>query len=192
MRRVFCDEKLLKSTIHKKIEKADWLRHVCDKMIEVSNLLLNTTAEEWFAVHPVTKKAYATAARRIGGKIGALYTSWLLTEEKKYLEKAIDIFDKAINRDFDFYHSLNQHLSVGDATLSLSLSYNFLYDYLKEGQRKQCEKTLRSLADWLHTENCAWGLPQSTVTSCNHNSVHYGALGLCGLLLEEEEWLKHH
>ena len=29
------------------------------------------------------------------------------------------------------------------------------------------------------------------VTSCNHNSVHYGALGLCGLLLEEEEWLKH-
>ena len=191
MRRVFCNEEQLAAMIHHKIKKADWLKPVYNRMLDISNLLLETTAKEWFAVHPVSGKGFATTARRIGGKIGALYTSWLLTKEKRYLEKAIDILDESINRDLEFYHSLNQHLAVGDAALSLSLSYNFLYNYLNEKQKKQCEKTLRSLANWLHTENCAWGLPQSTVTSCNHNSVHYGALGLCGLLLEEEEWLIH-
>lgn len=191
MKRVFCNEEQLATMIHHKIKKADWLKPVYNRMLEISNILLETTAEEWFAVHPVSGKVFATTARRIGGKIGALYTSWLLTEEKKYLEKAIDILDEAINRDLDFYHSLNQHLAVGDAVLSLSLSYNFLYDYLNEEQKQRCEKTLRSLANWLHTENCAWGLPQSQVTSCNHNSIHYGALGLCGLLLEEEKWLAH-
>lgn len=191
MRRVFCDEEQLTAMMHNKTEKLDWLKPVYNRMIEVSNILLDTSAKEWFAVNPVTKAAYGTTARRIGGKIGALYTSWLLTEEKKYLTKAISIFDEAIHRDFDYYHSINQHLSVGDAVLAISLSYNFLYDHLKEEQKKQSEKTLRSLAYWLHTDNCTWGLPQSTVTSCNHNCVHYGALGLCGLLLEEEEWLVH-
>lgn len=191
MRRVFCDERQLTAKIHKKIEKAEWLKPVFNKMIEISELLLDSTVEEWFAVNPSTKRIAATTARKIGGKIGALYTAWLLTQKKEYLEKAIDIFDESIHKDFEFYHSLNKHLSVGDAVLALTMSYNFLYDYLVEEQKKQCEKILRSMADWLHTYNCPWGLPQSTVTSCNHNSIHYGALGLCGLLLEEEEWLAH-
>lgn len=191
MRRVFCDEDQLMTIMQRKIEKADWLKSVYSRMLEVSNMLLDTNEKEWFAVNPVTQKAYATTARRIGGKIGALYTSWLLTREKKYLTKAIDIFDVALHRDFAYYHSLNNHLSVGDATLTLSLSYNFLYNHLQKEQKEQSEKLLRNMADWLHTDNCPWGLPQSTVTSCNHNSIHYGALGLCGLLLEEEEWVQH-
>lgn len=191
MRRVFYNEETLTDMMRSKIEKLDWLKPVYDRMIEVCEILLDTSSKEWFAVNPVTKAAYGTTARRIGGKIGALYTSWLLTKEKKYLKKAIDIFDEAIGRDFNYYHGINQHLSVGDAVLAISLSYNFLYDHLQEEQKKQCEITLRSLANWLHTDNCTWGLPQSTVTSCNHNCIHYGALGLCGLLLEEDEWAEH-
>ena len=191
MRRVFCDEEVLIKMIRTKVEQAEWLKPVYERMLEVCDLLLETTEKEWFPINQTTKVPYGTTARRIGGKIGALYTAWLMTSYRPYLNKAIDIFREAIQKDLEYYHRINQHLSVGDAVLELSLSYNFLYDYLQEDQKIQCERLLRSMSDWLHTDNCTWGLPEKAVTSCNHNSVHYGALGLCGLLLEEDEWLEH-
>lgn len=183
MRRVFNQEEALKIMMQRKIEKADWLKNVQKRMMEICDYILESS-EDWL------DKKDGTTARKIGGKAGALYTAFLQTGEERYLKKALEIYQEAISRDFTYYYGINNHLSVGDAVLALTMCYNFLYDYLDEKQKERSEEMLTILADWLYTTDSTWGLPQKSVTSCNHNCVHYGALGLCGLILENELWLE--
>lgn len=185
MRRVWNqDESQLASQMKRKLDKLDWLKPVYDKMVAICNEMLQMP-ENWL------DECLGTTARKIGGKIGALYTTWLLTQNPRYLEQAVRILDQAVAKDADYYYGLNGHLSMGDAVLAISMSYNFLAEHLTEKQRADCEARLGQLADWLHKTDCTWGLEQPGVTSCNHNCVHYGALGLCGLILEKDEWLEH-
>lgn len=186
MKRVFYypEDKLLEE-ITTKIQKQQWLQDVSNKMVEISTYILETK-EDWL------DERKGTTARKIGSKIGTLYTMWILTREEKYIKKACDIFDQAIARDFNYYYKeLNYHLSVGDAVLAITMSYSLIYDYLVEEQKRKAEELLNILAGWLHETDSTWGLPQKGVTSCNHNSVHYGALALCGIVLENDEWLEH-
>lgn len=184
MRRVFnLQEQELSQKIAHKIERLDWLRAASAKMYQIADLILDTPSD-WLDENK------GTTARKIGGKIGTLYTVWLLNGDERYLNKAKQIFDQALEKEFDYYYKLNYHLSVGDAVLAITMSFNLLYDHLSDEQREKAVVRLNELADWLYTTDSTWGLPQKSVTSCNHNCVHYGALGLCGLLLENEIWLK--
>ncbi len=184
MRKIFARENLC-DEIREKTATLVWLQEAYDKMLEVSDDLL-AVPDNTYLQNPL-----GYTARTIGGKVGALYTTWVATSEERYLSKAIKMFMEAVEAGFDFYFKMNHHLAIGDAALAISVSYSLLYDQLNENQRLSAEKIITELAHWLHTEDSTWGLPSKSVTSCNHNCVHYGALGICGMILENEEWLSH-
>lgn len=185
MKRVFVfGEAELAQQIRQKIMQQEWLQNAANKMYQVGECILQTP-ENWL------DEKKGTTARKIGGKIGALYTIWLLNGNNVYLEKAKAIFDQALARDLNYYYKeLNHHLSVGDAVLSITVSFSLLYEHLDGEQREKAVVRLNELANWLYETDSTWGLPQESVTSCNHNCIHYGALGLCGLVLENEAWLR--
>lgn len=184
MRHLFIRENTVEK-LKNKIKESSWLGEINRAMIQYSRELLGTPKE-------YLEEKKGTTARTMGGKIGTLYTAWLLTEEKNYLQKAKEMFLTASKeKDFAFYYGLNGHLAVGDAALSLAVCYDFLYEYLSEEERNHAEQLLIDLADWLHTCNSTWGLPHYGVSSCNHNSVHYAGMGMCGMLFDRQEWIDH-
>lgn len=168
-----------------KIEKAPWLQKSYRAMVEYSNDLLDT--QDDYLDGPYN----GCEARMMGGIIGTLYTAWMITGNAIYLKKAIHLYTIAVSKDFALYYRINNHLSVGDAALSAAACYDLLEDHLPDGTKKHARALMRELASWLHTCNSTWGLPHKGVSSCNHNSVHYAGMGMCGLVLDEQEWIEH-
>lgn len=184
MRQLYLNENSVQE-IQKKIDAQPWLKKAYEEMIRYCDEELLNLPDDYL------EERHGASARKIGAKSAALYTAYLLTGKESYLTKAIRVYEVALDYDLDFYYSLNKHLSMGDATLCMAITYDFLYDHLDEVQREKAEKLTWELANWLHTDDCAWGLPHSMVSSCNHNCVHYGALGVAGMVFDNEEWLAH-
>lgn len=172
--------------LRKKIEKAEWLRKVYKAMLAHADALLELEETEY-----LRKVDSGCDARIMGGQISTLYTAGLVSGNDAYTQKARRLFCIAIQKDFAFYHSINNHLSIGDAALSLAACYDLLSNLLSEEERQQAQVLMTSLAEWLHDCNSTWGLPYIGVSSCNHNSVHYTGMGLCGMVLGREDLVQH-
>lgn len=164
--------------------------------------VLKSHADEYMSVgtnpYAFSSKVHSNqwAGRVLNQHVSTLTMVGLLTDEKKYIDKAVEIAvaaaAQATAKEFATY---NDHLSVGDGGHAFAMAYDWLYAYLTDEQRVLLRSKVEEFGAWLYD----FSLPQKarrdpmnpTDLSCNHNPVVNGALGLCGLVLgDKPEWVE--
>lgn len=82
------------------------------------------------------------------------------------------------------------HLQTGDVSQGLAYGYDFFGHLLTKEENAETRDYLEKLGHFLIHQDTTWGKPAPGVTSCNHNAVHYGGMGLLALVLDDhQDWL---
>lgn len=174
-----------KEEIKQKINDVKWIEDVYTHMLTLCEPLMEAKRPYRIGVEGFS----ACLGRTYGAEITMLTTAGMV-EGDAYTLKAKDMFLYIVEKhDVDYYHSLHGHLSVADIAFSLSICYDLLMDELNDEEKTLVLDRIRELGTYLYECNTTWRMPHKGVTACNHNAVHHGALGLCAILLENEEWL---
>ena len=131
-----------------------------------------------------------TVGRALEKKTGVLAFTGYLTGDERYLKKAVDMIVAAAGQsDPDEHDVWLTHLQVADGARGYAVAYDWLYPYMNDQQRKMIREEIYKFGKVLYECGTCWGLPDPGVSSCNHNAVHFGALGLCALVLgDQPEW----
>lgn len=164
--------------------------------IPEANALLLSRADEYMEVptdpYPYTgnHNGRGTVGRALEKKTGILAFAGYLTGDEKYFRKAVDmVVSAALQSDPTDEKVWVTHLQVGDGARGYAVAYDWLYPHMDDGQRKILREEIRKFGELLYGCNTCWGKPASGVSSCNHNAVHFGALGLCALVLgDQPQW----
>jgi hypothetical protein len=170
-------------------EADTWLRDYYGALIRRANRLLATETSPYRAYGAGNGRG--TTGRAAQQRIGALALAGYLAGEDRYFQKSRDIL-LAIVRQFTPYDRdvWGTHLQYSDATQALAIGYDLLHPFLTPAERAEVREEIRQYGHLLHTDDTVWGAPSIGVTSCNHNAVHFGALGLAALALgDEPAWL---
>ena len=170
-----------------KIKESEWIRNIFNKSIELCKPIM----EEIRPYELIAPNVVGSAARAYGAKITMLITTGMVLEEDEYINKAKDmLLFVCEDKNVEYYNGLNGHLAVADAGFTYAVCYDLLEDKLNEQEKEVVKSAMNVLATYLYECNTVWRLPHSGVTSCNHNAVHHGALGLCAMILNNAEWLE--
>lgn len=170
-------------------ESTEWLRTMKKAVIEKADYFLETETNPYPLSGPDNGKG--TAGRFVQRRLGILSLAGYLTGEEQYFDKGVEILLAVVRQcEPDNTDHWRTHLQYADATQGLAIGYDFLYPYLTDSERKEVREELYEYGNLLYTDGSAWGSPSPGVTSCNHNSVQFGALGLAALALgDQPEWV---
>ena len=172
--------------IKEKIKEAVWIRNIYENLIKLCKPLMECTRPFEITAPGVV----GSAARAYGAKMAMLITAGEISGEEEYIQKAKDmLLYAAEEKDVEYYKGLNGHLAVADAAFTYAVCYDLLLKRLDKAEKETVKAAMNELAVFLYECGTTWRLPHSGVTSCNHNSVHHGALGLCAMILGNNEWL---
>ena len=170
-------------------ESTEWLRDMKAAVVVRADeyLELSTTP------YPLTnaENSKGTAGRAVQRRVGILSLAGYLTADETYHQKAAAML-MAVVRQFeaDNQDHWPTHLQYSDAAQGIAIGYDLTYPFLTPAERAEVRDELRKYGHQIFTDRSAWGAPSPGVTSCNHNSVQFGALGLTALILGDEPgWL---
>lgn len=175
--------------MRERAESTEWLRTMKQAVIGRADYFLATETEPYPLAGP--DNSLGTAGRYVQHRLGILALAGYLTAEEKYFTKGAEIL-LAVVRQFEADNTdhWRTHLQYGDAAQGLALGYDLLYPYLSDAERAEVRAEIRTYGHLLFTDGSAWGSPSPGVTSCNHNSVQFGALGLTALVLgDQPDWV---
>lgn len=173
-------------------ERADstqWLRTMKSAVIEQADTFMGTVVDPYPLTSPLN--GIGTAGRFVQKRIGILSLAGYLTGDQQYHQKAAELL-MAVVHQFEASNTdhWRTHLQYSDATQGIAIGYDLTYPFLTDIEREEVRAELREYGHLLFTDGSAWGSPSPGVTSCNHNSVQFGALGLAALALgDEPKWL---
>ena len=172
-----------------------WMRAVRDEIKKKADLYMELKSEPY----ELTTKynAIGTAGRGLQNYVGTLGFAGYLFDEPKYLEKAKTLLLAVVKQTEPNNRAhWRSHLQVGDATQGMVLGYDLVYPLLSTQERSLVLDEIKKFAYELTDHKSAWGMDAPGVLSCNHSTVHYGALGLATLALwnsglpETKHWLQ--
>jgi len=128
----------------------------------------------------------ATAGRTLSKQLLMLGMTGYISEESKYINKAIDILCSAVEQsDVNTFDGFNGHLAVADAAKAYTIAYDWLEPYMTAYQTNLVKTEIYQFGAWLYnainTTYVGDQTPQRFAS--NHNAGTAGALGLCGLIL---------
>ena len=131
------------------------------------------------------------AGRALQNRLGTLGFAAYLTGEQRFAEKGRDILLSVVRETEPHDHAnWNTHLQQGDAAQAFAMGYDWLYDVMTEAERAEVRAEMEEMGRALYEANAAWGKQVPGVSASNHNSVHFGGLGLIALALgDKPEWL---
>lgn len=132
-----------------------------------------------------------TTGRALQQRVGTLALAGHLTGEERYFRQARAILLSAV-RQFraDDRKAWATHLQYSDAAQALAIGLDWLDAHLAPSEKTEVRARVAEFGELLYTDDTAWERDNPSVMSCNHNSVHFGALGLCALILgDRPEWL---
>lgn len=179
--------------IRAKIQVSPIMAKIAAVMLERANENLDLSLDPYPLVSP--QNGMGTAGRAVQNRVGLLAFCGYLTGDPKYFEKAKAIL-LAVARQTQPGNKKDwaTHLQHADAAQGFAIGYDWLYPHMTGAERREIVGCLRQFGELLYTEHVVWSLPDPAVSSCNHNAVQFGALGLCALILEDEpdpkpEWL---
>ena len=129
----------------------------------------------------------ATAGRTLSKQLLMLGMTGYISGESKYINKAIDVLCSAVEQsDVNTFVGFNGHLAVADAAKAYTIAYDWLEPYMTAGQTNLVKTEIYQFGAWLYnainTTYVGDQTPQRFAS--NHNAGTAGALGLCGLILE--------
>ncbi|MDQ8183602.1 hypothetical protein [Pelagicoccus sp. SDUM812005] len=171
--------------LQQRADSTEWLRTMKQAVIDQANYFLDTETDPYPLSGPDNGKG--TAGRFVQRRLGILSLAGYLTGQEHYFHKGTEILLAVVRQcEPDNTDHWRTHLQYADATQGLAIGYDFLYPYLNDEERTEVREELYQYGHLLYTDGSAWGAPSPGVTSCNHNSVQFGALGLAALALGDQ------
>lgn len=182
-------------SIRKRSQALPWLQEVRQELRKKADLYMELGTEPYQLV--TQYNGFGTAGRALQNFVGTLAFSGYLFEEDKYLIKAKELLLAAVKQtEPNNSEHWRSHLQVSDATQGMVLGYDLVYPFLSDQERKLVLDEIEKFAFELSHEKSTWGMDAPGVLSCNHSTVHYGALGLATLALwqrdipEKKHWMQ--
>ncbi|MCF2948862.1 hypothetical protein L0668_12145 [Paraglaciecola aquimarina] len=172
-----------------------WLRETRKQIKNKADLYMQLSTTPWQLANEYN--GIGTAGRGLQNYVGTLGFASYLFDEPKYLQKAKEILLAVVDQtEPNNRKHWRSHLQVSDATQGMVLGYDLVYPILSKGERQRALEEIKKFALELTHKKSAWGAPAPGVLSCNHSTVHYGALGLAALVLwyeglpEAKHWMQ--
>lgn len=184
--------------IKKKIERSEWMSKAYDVLIIQADEMMKfgpepqayfATMDPAYAFNKNDKhwKKHGILGRIIEKRVGTLAMAGHLSGNQKYIEQAKAILLAAI-RAIEPEEFL-EHLQQSDAARGYAIGYDLLYPYLSKEEREVVQKGIEKIGAVLYNFKGVWSQDNLVINSQNHVSVHYGALGLCALVLgNKADW----
>lgn len=167
-----------------------WYLEAYQELIRRADNLLNNDSPALDLIAP--NHGYGTSARQLECKTTILGAAGHLSGNTAYLRRGVEIYLNTI-RNFHIadFVKFNGHLCAGDAGRAHALAFDFLCEEMTEEEINFAIGEMTEVAKWLYEYPSAWSRPHKGVWSCNHNTVHYGGLGMIALILGgHEDWLE--
>jgi len=181
--------------INARSQSLPWMRDVRREIKKKAELYMELDSQPYKLV--TQYNGFGTAGRGLQNFLGTLGFASYLFDEPKYLEKAKRLLLAVVQQTEPSNRKhWRGHLQVSDATQGMVLGYDLVYPLLSNQEQKLVLDEIEKFADELTHHKSTWGMDAPGVLSCNHNSVHYGALGLAALTLwnsdiaERKQWLQ--
>lgn len=184
-------------SIKQNIANSEWMSQAYKVFIEQANEMMEYGPEP-YAYSASNDPNYAHAGngdwkkhgllgRILEKRVGTLAIAGYLSGESRYFDKAIEIMITAAeSSDPEEWFG---HLQQSDGARGYAIGYDLLYPYMNEKERLIIRNEIDKVASILHHFNGIWSKPFPFVNSQNHTAVHYGALGLCALVVgNQPEW----
>lgn len=162
-----------------------WLRETRKQIKNKADLYMQLSTTPWQLANQYN--GIGTAGRGLQNYVGTLGFASYLFDEPKYLQKAKEILLAVVDQtEPNSRKHWRSHLQVSDATQGMVLGYDLVYPVLSKSERIRTLEEIKKFAQELTHKKSTWGAPAPGVLSCNHSTVHYGALGLAALALWNE------
>lgn len=174
--------------LRRRAESTDWLRQAKSNVIAAADKFLETPTTPY----PLLNSGVGIAGRAVQQRVGILAFAGHLTGERKYLTKGSEILLAVVRQTEprNRAHWLT-HLQYADAAQGIAIGYDWLGPVMTDAERAEVRAEIAEFGELLFGDQTIWGKPEPGVSSCNHNAVHFGALGLCALVLRDRhEWLE--
>ncbi|WP_394728832.1 heparinase II/III family protein [Altererythrobacter sp. GH1-8] len=177
------------ASIDARSQALPWLQRARTEILAKADSYLQVPT----APYPLTgpQNDLGTAGRTLQNRLGTLGFASYLTGNPRYAEKGRDILLAVVRQTEPGNKAQWQtHLQQGDAAQAFAIGYDWLYDAMTEAERAEVRAEMEEVGALLYEANTTWGKDVPGVTSSNHNSVHFGALGLVGLALgDRPDWV---
>ncbi|MBS0663720.1 MAG: hypothetical protein JSR48_10690 [Verrucomicrobia bacterium] len=176
-------------TLRARSESQPWIIEARRKFLSRADEFLRVPTEPYSLVS--SENGPGTSGRAFQQRLGTLAFAGYLTGEEKYFQKARSLL-LAVVRQYraNDRQAWPTHLQYADAAQGLAIGADWLNARLTAAERKEVRARVAEFGQLLYSDDSVWGRDNSSVMSCNHNAVQFGALGLCALVLgDRPEWL---
>lgn len=166
-----------------------WLVQARTEIIRRADEYMQTPLAPYPLTGPQNDKG--TAGRALQNRLGALGFAGYLTGDERYTQQGRAMLLAVVRQtEPDNHDHWRGHLQQADAAHALAMGYDWMYAVMTPEERAEVRAELEAIGTVLYESDTTWGAPAPGVASCNHNSVHFGALGLVALALgDKPEWL---
>lgn len=166
-----------------------WLQQARTEILRRADEYMATQLDPYPLVGPQNNTG--TAGRALQNRLGTLGFAAYLTGEERYAQKGREMLLAVVRQtEPDNHDHWRGHLQQADAAHALAMGYDWMFDVMTPAERAEVRAELVAIGTILYESDTTWGAPAPGVASCNHNSVHFGALGLVALALgDQPEWL---
>ncbi len=175
--------------IRRNVSSGDWREDMYEILIKDADDMLLLSTDPYVDTKEDETSWSGTAGRRLGTRVISLAFAGYVTKDEKYIDQSRELLLAAIRAsepDDTTYWST--HLQIGDAAQAICLGYDLLYPYMSASERTEVYTEIAAFGEYLYSGN-TYSADDASSMSSNHNSVHYGALGLCALVTSNTTWL---
>ena len=184
-------------SIKQNIDGSEWMRQACEVLSRQANKMLEYRPEPYAYMADYGPnyahdgngdwKKSGILGRVLEKRVGTLGIAGYLSGDRRYFDKAIEIMmASAEASDPDEWYG---HLQRADGARGYAIGYDLLDPYMNDHERSIVRKEIDKVASLLYDYNGVWSKSLPDANSQNHTAVHYGALGLCALVLgDKPEW----
>ena len=168
-----------------------WLKDMREVVVKDADSMLSLQTEPYLLEDESKHLYFGIAGRGVQVNVLNLALAGYLTGEQKYIEKAKEVLLAVVRQtEPDNNKNWEHHHQASDAAQGVVLGYDMLYPYMSDSERTEVLNEIEKFGKYLYVSAGVWGTFDKGSTSCNHNSVHHGALGLCALVTgSHQEWL---
>ncbi len=176
--------------IEARSQSLPWLRTAREQILCKADQFLATPTDPYPLVS--NQNSLGTAGRALQNRLGTLGFATYLTGDPRYAAKGREILLAVVRQTQPGNKKHWQtHLQQGDAAQAFAIGYDWLYDTLSDAERAEVRAEMEEIGTILFEANTTWGKDVPGVSSSNHNSVHFGGLGLVALALgDRPEWVE--
>ena len=166
-----------------------WLTQARTEIMRRADEFMQTPLDPYPLTGP--QNDLGTAGRALQNRLGTLGFVSFLTGDERYAQYGRAMLLAVVRQTEPGNHAhWRGHLQEADAAQALAMGYDWMFDVMTPAERAEVRAELEKIGTILYESDTTWGAPAPGVASCNHNSVHFGALGLVALALgDKPEWL---